>query len=353
MGDECICGSQPWHAMSHLFVILIPIFADLRYEGVHRHCSEQRKLLSAQQHKIPWLAFSLLYSLSQQTHVGSIQMQAATIMANAPRCQAQRRCVVSASAVAPASQEVKARFQPAKPTLFDVPVSNNGARVRFLIHKKGLDDVIDITSPATIGGLKCPEYLELNPQGKMPLLVLPDGTALPESQVIESYILDKYKGQGPDLLPATPELRALGALVARVHDQYIAPIQGCMYKPMSDPALRAKQIADISFQLDVLEKLVVGPFFCGEQVTYADSSVMPTVAFMTHILPRHFGWGSVFTNRPKLDAWWKAISADAEGARIIGEIHAGLLKWEADNRWEEKGVAAQVADGSFNWSCDC
>ena len=32
-------------------------------------------------------------------------------------------------------------------------------------------------------GVKSEAYLALNPQGKMPLLVLPDGFALPESQV--------------------------------------------------------------------------------------------------------------------------------------------------------------------------
>ena len=36
-----------------------------------------------------------------------------------------------------------------------------------------------------IGGLKSEQYLALNPLGKMPLLVLPDGTAIPESEVLD------------------------------------------------------------------------------------------------------------------------------------------------------------------------
>ena len=61
-----------------------------------------------------------------------------------------------------------------------LPASQN----RFVIYKKGLEDEIDILPPKTLGeGLKSPGYLALNPQGKMPLLVLPDGTPLPESQV--------------------------------------------------------------------------------------------------------------------------------------------------------------------------
>lgn len=45
------------------------------------------------------------------------------------------------------------------------------------------------------------------------------------SQVIEAYLLDKYGSVGPSLLPATPEARARAALVRRVHDLYLQPIQ--------------------------------------------------------------------------------------------------------------------------------
>ena len=40
----------------------------------------------------------------------------------------------------------------AKSVLYDVPVSNNGARIRIIILKKQLQDVIDIKSPAELGG---------------------------------------------------------------------------------------------------------------------------------------------------------------------------------------------------------
>lgn len=43
--------------------------------------------------------------------------------------------------------------------------------------------------------------------------------------MIEYYLLDKYRDIGPSLLPPTPELRAKAALVARILDLYITPIQ--------------------------------------------------------------------------------------------------------------------------------
>jgi hypothetical protein len=41
-----------------------------------------------------------------------------------------------------------------KPVLYDMPVSNNGARCRIVIYKKGIEDQIDIKSPMDIGGLR-------------------------------------------------------------------------------------------------------------------------------------------------------------------------------------------------------
>ena len=37
--------------------------------------------------------------------------------------------------------------------------------------------------------------------------------------------------------------------------------------------------------------------------------------------------------------------------QVIGEMRAGLADWESAKRWDTLGISAQVADGSFNWSC--
>lgn len=38
------------------------------------------------------------------------------------------------------------------------------SQVRFLIDKKGLNDLIKYVTPAQFGGLKSEEYLRINPQ---------------------------------------------------------------------------------------------------------------------------------------------------------------------------------------------
>ena len=190
---------------------------------------------------------------------------------------------MAAQLVQEASPAAAPRFS--KPTLLDVPVSNNGARCRFVLYKKKLEAVVDIQSPKVLGGLRGEEYLRRNPLGKMPLLVLPDGTNLPESavgwlhiaspylmcehcclkfgvysiaggglrrmqqacmyaavfhatrrdgmrsQAIASYLVDKYQGAdyGPTFALDTPEERAHDHLVQRMHDIYICSIQACTH----------------------------------------------------------------------------------------------------------------------------
>lgn len=136
-----------------------------------------------------------------------------------------------APAVAQTRRTVVVSAATAKYTLYDMPVSNHGARVRHVIYAKGLEDEFAIVPPSELGGLGSPEYKKLSPQGKMPLLVLPDGVgggggaALPESEVIVQYICDRFGDRGPSMRAATPELRARAALATRIHDIYVASVQ--------------------------------------------------------------------------------------------------------------------------------
>ena len=59
----------------------------------------------------------------------------------------------------------------------------------------------------------------------------------------------------------------------------------------------------------------------------------------------------MFTNRPKLEAWWEAVKADPEAARVIAEMEGGLQAWEDSDRWNKTGVKEQVADINYDWTC--
>jgi len=71
-----------------------------------------------------------------------------------------------AGAVASRARRSVAPSASSKPTLYDVPVSNNGARVRLLLYWKGLERDFRIENPSVLGGLKSEAYLELNPAGE-------------------------------------------------------------------------------------------------------------------------------------------------------------------------------------------
>ncbi|KAF8069416.1 GST3 [Scenedesmus sp. PABB004] len=254
------------------------------------------------------------------------------------------RGAARAGRAAPPRAAAGAAFSVDKPTLIDVPVSNHGARVRHIIYAKGLEGEIDIASPAALGGLGSAEYQAANPQGKMPVLLLPGGGVLPESEVIAQYLIDRWAGTGPAMTAATPELRAVAALAARLHDQYITPIQACMYRKQ-EPVERAALLAALVKQLDVLEGLCVGPnYIAGDAITAGDSALFPTFVFCTYILPRYFGWPDVFAGRPKLAAWWAALQRDPHAKRVMDEVAGGLEGWSAKGRWEELGITQQLRE---------
>ena len=145
-----------------------------------------------------------------------------------------------------------------KAILITAPVGNNPARVRMLIYHKGLEGDIVMKSPADYGGLVSDEYRAINPQGKMPALILPSGETLYEARVVCAYLLDVYAGIGPQIGAATPEGRARSALITQTHDLYIASpnssnpsvtaTQGCMYKGVEliDGPTRAAKVCEMN-----------------------------------------------------------------------------------------------------------
>lgn len=236
--------------------------------------------------------------------------------------------------------------KPTKPTLFDVKISNNGARVRLVAYWKDLENSIDFKAPADVGGLRSEAFLALNPEGKMPVLQLPSGVTLPESEVIVQFLLHAYPDKGRSLQPADPEARARCALVARIIDLYICSIQGCMYKAGIAAEERAKQIGELAKQLDILEGIAddQGPFICGPEPTFADAAFLPTIeGFCHYILPSIFGWDDIYQNRPRLQRAAKALAADPCALRVRDELHSALDNWKQNGRWEDgTGIKQQI-----------
>ena len=100
--------------------------------------------------------------------------------------------------------------------LYSLPLSPYSARVRGALYAKQLD--IEINAPPE-GWRQSEEFRQINPARRVPVLILDDGTALPESGVIVEYLEDAF--------PATP-LRPKDAkdlaqvrLITNIADLYV------------------------------------------------------------------------------------------------------------------------------------
>ena len=87
-------------------------------------------------------------------------------------------------------------------TLYDNWDSGNGYKVRLLLAHLGLDyRLIDLNTD--VGETHTPDFLQVNPNGKIPAIVLDDGRALFESNSIMLYL-----AEGTPFLPSERFARA-------------------------------------------------------------------------------------------------------------------------------------------------
>lgn len=88
-------------------------------------------------------------------------------------------------------------------TLYSMQSSGNCYKPRLLMHQLGLAFRLIETDPGK-GETRTREYLALNPNGRVPLLVLPDGRRLSESNAMLLYL-----AEGTPFLPTDRYERAL------------------------------------------------------------------------------------------------------------------------------------------------
>lgn len=249
------------------------------------------------------------------------------------------------------SSEAATQLSNSDHILFDMPVSNNGARVRaILYHKQLSQQQVDIISPMKLGGLKSEEFMALSPQGLMPALTIQKEHAsgmkhLSESDTIARYLLAEYAGMGPSFQPDNPRSNQ----ICRWHDVYLTTIQGCLYKPASrfpvgDYADRKSAIRAFQKNLKVIEGFMSdeGMYLCGDEVSLADASLFPTCIFAKYMLPKFND--SEPPLPPKLNAWFDNLRMkDSVFSKIYDEIMDTLVtSWEEKNhRWDSIWLAGQ------------
>ncbi|MEQ8702083.1 MAG: glutathione S-transferase N-terminal domain-containing protein, partial [Bauldia litoralis] len=88
-------------------------------------------------------------------------------------------------------------------TLYSMEASGNCYKVRLLLHLLDLPFRLIETDPRQ-GATRTPDFLALNPNGRTPLLVLPDGRRLSESNAMLIHL-----AEGTAYLPADAYDRAV------------------------------------------------------------------------------------------------------------------------------------------------
>ena len=137
------------------------------------------------------------------------------------------------------------------------------------------------------GDTKKPEFLALNPRGRVPTID-DDGFVLYESNAIVEYLDEAYPGRGAPLFPGDARQRALvRRLVAEV-DNYVYPaadriLDQAFRKPEEqDPAAIDAARGAVRQELALHTRAFIGDFAVGP-LSAADFALYPYVAFLFRV----------------------------------------------------------------------
>ena len=125
--------------------------------------------------------------------------------------------------------------------LYDFASSPNCQRVKIVLAEKDLPyEIVPIDLRAK--EQKTPDFLKLNPNGKVPVLT-DDDLVLYESCIINEYLEEKYPN--PPLLPKDPAKKAKARILIDYGMAHLdGPYQKLRMELMKEPAERNQQVAD-------------------------------------------------------------------------------------------------------------
>jgi len=196
--------------------------------------------------------------------------------------------------------------------LFDYLDSGNGFKVRLLLAQLGMQyewTNVDIDK----GETRTPEFLRRNPNGRIPTLLLDDGTYLAESNAILWYL-----AEGSRFVPATQLGRAQVLqwmfFEQYSHEPFVAtPRYICRHFPADHPR-RAELPARLEkghAALRVMEgHLATRQFFVNDRYGIADIALYA----YTHVAP---DGGLDLAPYPKVREWLARVAAQPHYVQLL------------------------------------
>ena len=191
--------------------------------------------------------------------------------------------------------------------------SGNCYKIKLMLHLLGLEyewQSVDILN----GETETPAFLAKNPNGKVLVLELEDGTCLWESNAILNYLAD-----GSEFLPTEPRLRTQVLqwqfFEQYSHEPYIAVARFIQFY-LGLPQARIEEYRALQKRgykaLDVMEQqLARTPYLVGEHYSIADV----TLYAYTHVA--HQG-GFDLAAYPSIQAWLARVASHPRHVTMLG-----------------------------------
>lgn len=187
--------------------------------------------------------------------------------------------------------------------LYDYLPCPFGQKVRIALAEKGLSyELVEIDLGA--GAHKKPDFLRLNPFGRVPVLV-DEETTVYDSTVINEYLEDEYPE--PPLLPALGQsaLRARARLFEDFADTSFTPQVGQLMAELAKPgeerdANRLQRLQrSVERVLDYLNHELGGQSYLAGEFSVADVGFVPRLLVLQEL------GVEAGANRANVEAWFK------------------------------------------------
>jgi glutathione S-transferase len=207
--------------------------------------------------------------------------------------------------------------------LYSLPASPYAARVRAAIYAKKLP--VEIVAPPSDWRTSA-EYRGLNPQIRIPVLVLDDGTTLPESGIIVEYLEDAF----PEI-----SLRPRGAaelarvrLITQVAETYVQQAMRPLFQlfdaPQRDANAIEAQAGRLTEALRKLDELLPpGEYAVANRLTTADLWLAPQ-RMMLGGLMAWSGRSDLLDGCSTVNAYAEVAHRDPSLSRVWKEMEEGV-----------------------------
>lgn len=164
------------------------------------------------------------------------------------------------------------------------------------------------------GELKSPEYLRINPRGRVPAIA-DGGFALYESAAIVEYLDEAHVGNCPMLFPGDSTRRALVRRIIAENDNYLAQanerlVERILFtkKENWDEAAIGEARGAFNAELGRFEAVLTADWLAGE-LSAADHAVYPIIALALRMQKRKPELGIDAMLGPRVKSWMSRVES--------------------------------------------